>query len=122
LYIENIKTYINGSCTPVEIIGVEDTLKQLYNFSDTNSFLGLTSSSKTHTPWVDNSPFTLEDYIDAQIQALPSNLSVSISPPTLNNVAFDLVLNPDKNYGTPETEAVAAGSAPYGARAATRIA
>ena len=90
LYIEKINIYINGSSTPVDIIGVEDTLTQMYDFSDTDSFI---TGGKTHTPWATVvSGFDLQTYITSQIAALPTNLQVDIT----DGIAFDLVLNPDK--------------------------
>lgn len=99
LYIETIKIYVNGSCTPVEIIGVEDTLNQLYNFSDMNAFI---EGSKTHTPWVTTTipEFNLTTYIENQISILPPQLRVT----TNDIICFDLVLNPDKKKKVPLTE------------------
>ena len=91
LYIEKIKIYANGSSTPVNIIGVEDTLNQVYTFSDMNAFL---AGSKTHTPWATTTTpvFNLSTYIENQISALPAYLRVY----TNGIIYFDLVLNPDK--------------------------
>ena len=96
LYIEKINMYLNGCSTPVDVIGIENTLIKLYNVSDTNSFI---SYNNVHSPWRDESfiPFnveprvlyTLSGFINTQCRNLPRSVGIN-----LNNAsfAFDIVL------------------------------
>ena len=97
LYIKTIKMYLNGSSTPLEVIGIEDTMKKMYDYTDINSFI---NNGIKHIPWADENfesfnfrpdvRYDIEGFIHIQCRNLPKILGISLVDASFS---FDIVLS-----------------------------
>jgi len=101
LYIERFDVYIQGQPIPIPIPGLEDSVKNVYYNSDTNSFL---NGQKIHYPfngllYQQDSVFsgnTFSEYVDFISNCIP------LSPSTNGlKKTYSFVLNPDETKINP---------------------
>jgi hypothetical protein len=98
LYLEDLKVYVAGFFTPLNIPGLTETVVNVFRSSDADQFV---LGNKLHAPFLGsnyNTPYltvtSFSDYVDAFSSLTP------YAPTTLGRVkTYEITLNPDFVYG-----------------------